>query len=70
MNTTLNLNIMSDSQIHNMGIEALKEKLGVVGTIRFLEQFDNGGDGNYTKEKYKEQDISMNKEEILEMFKS
>ena len=44
--------IASASQIRKDGLQALEEKLGVVGTIRFLQQFDNGGNGDYTKEKY------------------
>lgn len=46
------LNSMSAKQIRIIGMQALEEKLGVEGTIRFLERFDNGGSGDYTKEKY------------------
>jgi hypothetical protein len=34
-----------------MGIEALTEKLGPVGMIEFLRQFDSGY-GDYTKERH------------------
>ncbi len=49
-------------------LATLKDKFGVAGTIKYLQQFDNGGSGDYTKEKYLEEDISLTKEEILEMF--
>lgn len=32
--------------------EALLRELGPVGMVRYLEQYDNGGSGDYTKEKY------------------
>jgi hypothetical protein len=37
--------------IRRMGIEALTEKLGPVGMIEFLRQFDSGY-GDYTKERH------------------
>lgn len=43
---------MSEKQLLEEGLQALEERLGIVGTIRFLQQFDNGGSGDYTKEKY------------------
>ena len=43
---------MSEKQLLKEGLQALEERLGIVGTIRFLQQFDNGGSGDYTKEKY------------------
>ena len=63
------MNVMPESQIQAIGIEALKSKLGVTGTLKFLEQFDNGGSGDYTKEKYEIDDEKMSKEEMLNMFK-
>ncbi len=35
---------------------------------RYLEEYDNGGQGDYTKEKYDESDYSI--DEILAMKKS
>ena len=61
-------NNMSDDQIRAIGMEALRSELGVVGTIRFLEQFDNGGYGDYTKEKYMEVDSDLTKEEIIDKY--
>ena len=49
MITAEKINVMSEGQIQAMGIKALKNALGVTGTLRFLEQFDNGGSGDYTK---------------------
>lgn len=43
---------MSEKQLLEEGLQVLEERLGVVGTIRFLQQFDNDGSGDYTKEKY------------------
>lgn len=37
--------------IRRMGIEALTEKLGPVGMVEFLRQFDSGY-GDYTKERH------------------
>ena len=38
--------------IRRMGIEALVEKLGPVGMVEFIRQFDSGY-GDYTKERHK-----------------
>ena len=48
---------------------ALKEALGVTGTLKFLEQFDNGGYGDYTAEKYQGGDAEPTDEEIRRMFR-
>lgn len=37
--------------IRRMGIEALTEKLGPVGMVEFMRQFDSGY-GDYTKERH------------------
>ncbi len=37
--------------IRRMGIEALTEKLGPVGMVEFIRQFDSGS-GDYTKERH------------------
>jgi hypothetical protein len=39
-------------QIRDAGLAALRERLGVVGMIRFLQQFDQGS-GDYAKERHK-----------------
>jgi hypothetical protein len=38
--------------IRKLGIDALNEKLGPVGMVEFLRQFDSGY-GDYTKERHK-----------------
>ncbi len=35
-----------------MGTEALIKALGPIGMARYLEEFDNGGFGDYTKENF------------------
>lgn len=42
----------TDAEIQKNGLNALKESLGVTGMLRFLEQFDYGGSGDYTAKKY------------------
>ncbi len=37
-------------RIRREGLEALRERLGQAGMIRFLAQFDNGG-GDYAKDR-------------------
>ena len=43
----MNVLKMTANQIHELGIEALLQKLGPVGTIRFLHQYETGK-GNYS----------------------
>ena len=43
------------------GNQALVDELGVVGAIRYWEINDVGGYGDYTKEKYSVQPISIDK---------
>lgn len=40
----MNPQTMTDEQIHQIGIEALVNQLGLLGTIRFLRQYGTGGD--------------------------
>lgn len=66
MNQTMK--IVKVSEIRRLGTEALVKALGPVGMARYLEEYDNGGKGDYTKEKYEDPDYSIN--EILAMKKS
>lgn len=59
---------INNMDIQKNGITALKESLGVTGTLKFLEQFDHGGSGDYTKEKYEKQEAEPTYEEIRRMF--
>ena len=43
----MNIQELTANQIHELGIEALLNKLGPVGTIRFLHQYETGK-GNYS----------------------
>ena len=61
------LDVVNNMEIQKNGLAALKESLGVTGTIRFLEQFDNGGSGDYTAEKYLFEEEPTD-EEIRKMF--
>ena len=56
---------MNKRSVHECDVKALLEELGVVGMLRYLERYDNGGSGDYTKEKYVENDISI--DEIVGM---
>ncbi len=46
----MNIQTMSFNEIRRTGIEALTEKLGTVGMIRFLQQNETGY-GDYTKDR-------------------
>lgn len=65
---TTRLDVANNTEIQKNGLTALKEALGVTGTIKFLEQFDHGGSGDYTKEKYLEEESEPTDEEIRKMF--
>ena len=65
MNQTMK--IVKVSEIRRLGTEALVKALGPIGMAKYLEEYDNGGTGDYTKEKYEQADYSI--EEILTMRK-
>lgn len=65
---TAKLNVISNIELQKNGLNALKEALGITGTIKFLEQFDNGGSGDYTREKYENNDSEPTDAEIRQMF--
>lgn len=46
----MNAQAMSLNEIRKSGIEALTEKLGIVGMVRFMQQNETGH-GDYTKER-------------------
>lgn len=62
------LDVINNTEIQKNGLAALREALGVTGAIRFLEQFDNGGSGDYTAEKYSNEEAEPTDEEIRKMF--
>lgn len=62
------LDVMNHAELQKNGLTALKDALGVTATIRFLEQFDKGGSGDYTEEKYLYEESEPTDEEIRKMF--
>lgn len=65
---TTRLNVTNTTELPKNGINALKTALGVTGTLKFLKQFDNGGSGDYTAEKYEHEETKSSDAEIREMF--
>ena len=62
------LDTTTNMEIQKNGLHALKKSLGVTGMLRFLEQFDHGGSGDYTAEKYENEEPEPTDEEIRHMF--
>ena len=62
------LNVTNTTELQKNGINALKTALGVTGTLKFLEQFDNSGSGDYTAEKYEHEEAEPSDAEIRKMF--
>jgi hypothetical protein len=54
-------------EVRRIGLQALKEALGPVGLVRFIQQYENGY-GDYTKEKYQQPDLTV--EEIDTILKN
>ena len=50
-------------QVRRSGLEALKRELGVIGMVRFLQQFDMGR-GDYALDRHEWQD-QMTVEDVL-----
>ncbi len=63
MDTSINLMNLRD--IRRIGTEALVKALGPLGMARYLEEYDNGGNGDYTVEKYEQPEYSI--EDILKL---
>lgn len=59
------MKIINISEVRRLGTEALVKALGPIGMARYLEEYDNGGQGDYTKEKYEQHDYLI--EDILAM---
>ena len=62
------LDIVSNAKIQENGIVALKDALGVTGMLKFMEQFDQGGHGDYTNEKYLHEEEEPTDDEIRRIF--
>lgn len=65
---TARLNVSNNAEIQKNGMEALRQALGITGTIKFLEQFDHGGSGDYTREKYENEEQELTDREIRRIF--
>jgi hypothetical protein len=48
----MNTQMMSLEQIRIAGMEALARELGIVGMVRFMQQFETGY-GDYSKDRHK-----------------
>ncbi len=48
----MNIQAMTPQQIRAAGLAALSRELGVVGMIRFMQQFEMG-QGDYSKDRHK-----------------
>lgn len=62
----MKVNIENPAEVRIAGMLALKKALGPVGTVRFLQQFEQGS-GDYTKEKYETPEPSM--DDIIEKLR-
>ncbi len=60
--------IICNNEMRTNGLNALKEALRVTGALKFLEQFDQRGYGDYTAEKYLSDKPEPTDEEIRRMF--
>lgn len=60
----LNVNLNNPIEIRTIGMQALKEALGPVGVVRFLQQFDLGH-GNYTEERQNDPNIGLDEIDAL-----
>ena len=52
------INLNNPLEVRTIGIQALREALGPVGAVRFMQQYDMGY-GDYTKEKKNEPDLNL-----------
>jgi len=62
------MNNANNNEIQRKWLSTLRDALGVTGTLKFLEQFDQGGSGDYTAEKYLNDEPEPTDEEIRKMF--
>lgn len=60
----MEVNLNNPMEIRTVGLQALKEALGPVGMVRFMQQYDLGY-GDYTKEKQNEPDVDFGEIDAL-----
>ena len=63
----IDVTTMTPLQIQRTGMEVLVREMGVVGLIRFLQQFDMGR-GNYTEDRHEWLD-DLTLDEVLALLK-
>ena len=63
----IDVTTMTPVQIQRTGMEVLVREMGVVGLIRFLQQFDMGH-GNYTEDRHEWLD-DLTLDEVLALLK-
>lgn len=64
----LSINIHDNKNLTKEDLKILKDELSVVGTIQFLDQTDRGWSGDYTLEKYQNNDAELSEDEIRRLF--
>ena len=62
MAATINVNNLME--IRKIGLQALKDALGSVGMVRFMQLHENGY-GDYTKEKYQQPNMTVEEIDII-----
>lgn len=60
----ISVNLNNPLEIRMVGMQALKDALGPVGMVRFMQQYDLGYE-DYTKERQSEPDIDINEIDAL-----
>lgn len=60
----MNANLNNPMEVRTVGMKALKDALGPVGTVKFIQQYETGY-GDYTKEKQNEPDMSLDEIDAL-----
>jgi hypothetical protein len=75
MNINTEINMHDQFAIRKIGMDALREKLGIVGTVRFIRQFSKGS-GDYTRDRMQwldelsDEDIIKSAKEIEEKWRA
>lgn len=60
----ISVNLNNPLEIRMVGMRALRDALGPVGLVRFMQQYDVGY-GDYTKERQSEPDIDIDEIDAL-----
>lgn len=58
------MNLNNPMEIRMVGMQALREALGPIGMVRFMQQYDLGY-GDYTKERQSEPDVDLDEIDAL-----